>query len=245
MFESVFEYLDLESSIREPDHPVRLAAPAGRLRFEHVHFAYPGTRPDLRNIDFVVRDLSFAGLAETVGVVSQVVHLFHTTVADNLRFANPGASDRELVDAAEAGHLHELIRSLPDGYDTLVGERGYRFSGGEKQRLAIARTMLGNPPLLVLDEATSALDTYTEASVQRALDALAAGPTTVTIAHRLSTVRNADRIIVLDKGRIVETGTHTSLLHRRGHYAAFVHADPRAPGRRPGVQFRGAGRSGE
>jgi ATP-binding cassette subfamily B protein len=169
-----------------------------------------------------VRDLSFDSLAATVGLVSQETYLFHSSIADNLRFARPEATDEELVDAARAARIHDLIASLPDGYDTMVGERGYRFSGGEKQRIAIARTVLRNPPVLVLDEATSALDTQTERAVQEALDQLAEGRTTIAIAHRLSTVRNADEIVVLDGGRIVERGTHDELLARAGRYAEFV-----------------------
>ncbi len=169
-----------------------------------------------------VRDLSFATLADTIGVVSQDTHLFHTTIADNLRFAKPDATDDDIITATKAAQIHHHITRLPDGYDTIVGERGYRFSGGEKQRLAIARTMLRNPSVLVLDEATSALDTHTEHAVQQALDTLSAGRTTITIAHRLSTVRNADQIIVLNHGRIIEHGTHHDLLAHGGHYATLV-----------------------
>jgi ATP-binding cassette, subfamily B, bacterial len=133
------------------------------------------------------------------------------------------------VRAARAARIHDLIASLPEGYDTVVGERGYRFSGGEKQRLAIARTVLRNPPVLVLDEATSALDTRTERSVQAALDELSAGRTTVTVAHRLSTVRSADRIAVLDRGRVVELGSHDELLALSGRYAELVAADGQVP----------------
>jgi ATP-binding cassette subfamily B protein len=172
-----------------------------------------------------IRDLSFASLARTVGVVSQETYLFHASVRENLRFARPEATDDEIEDAARAARIHDLIASLPDGYDTVVGERGYRFSGGEKQRMAIARTILRNPPVLVLDEATSALDTATERAVQEALDALAAGRTTIAIAHRLSTVRDADRIVVLDRGRIAEQGTHDELLELNGRYAALVARD--------------------
>ncbi|HSO98087.1 MAG TPA: ABC transporter ATP-binding protein [Solirubrobacteraceae bacterium] len=172
-----------------------------------------------------VREASLASLAATVGVVSQETYLFHASVRENLRFARPEASDGEVEAAAQAARIHELIDSLPEGYDTVVGERGYRFSGGEKQRMAIARTILRNPPVLVLDEATSSLDTQTEAAVQAELERLAEGRTTITIAHRLSTIREADQIVVLDRGEITERGTHEELLSRGGAYAALVARD--------------------
>jgi ATP-binding cassette subfamily B protein len=166
-----------------------------------------------------IRDMRLADLAAIVGVVSQETYLLHTTVRENLRYAKPDATDAEIEDAARAAQIHDLIAGLPDGYDTMVGSRGHRFSGGEKQRLAIARTLLRNPRVLVLDEATSALDTETERAVQKAFDNLARGRTTITIAHRLSTVRNADQIAVLDHGHIVEAGTHVSLIASQGRYA--------------------------
>jgi len=172
-----------------------------------------------------VRDLSFQALTELVGVVSQETYLFHASVRENLRFAKPEATDEELEAAARAARIHEVIAALPDGYDTVVGERGYRFSGGEKQRIAIARTILRNPPILVLDEATSALDTATERLVQEALDRLSEGRTTIAIAHRLSTIRDAEQIVVLDRGRIVERGRHEDLLRAGGRYAALTERD--------------------
>ncbi|MFZ3555704.1 ABC transporter ATP-binding protein [Streptomyces sp. BH055] len=184
-----------------------------------------GGRVTLDGVD--VRDLDFDTLARAIGVVSQETYLFHASVAENLRFAKPDATDEELYAAARAAQIHEHIASLPDGYDTVVGERGHRFSGGEKQRLAIARTILRDPPVLILDEATSALDTRTEHAVQEAIDALSANRTTLTIAHRLSTVRGADQIVVLDSGRIAERGTHEELLDRQGRYAALVRRDAR------------------
>jgi ATP-binding cassette subfamily B protein len=169
-----------------------------------------------------IRDMTLDSLAATVGLVSQETYLFHASIRENLRFACPDASDVQIEEAARAAQIHELISSLPEGYDTPVGERGYRFSGGEKQRIAIARTVLRNPPVLVLDEATSSLDNETERAVQHALDDLARGRTTIAIAHRLSTIRDADQILVLDGGRIVERGTHDELVQLGGRYAALL-----------------------
>ena len=169
-----------------------------------------------------IRDMRLADLAAIVGVVSQDTYLLHTTVRENLRYARPAATDAEIEAAARSAQIHDLIAGLPDGYDTMVGSRGHRFSGGEKQRLAIARTLLRDPRVLVLDEATSALDTETERAVQKAFDNLARGRTTITIAHRLSTVRNADQIVVLDHGRVAEAGTHLSLIASEGRYAELA-----------------------
>jgi ATP-binding cassette, subfamily B, bacterial len=169
-----------------------------------------------------LRRMRLADLAEIVGMVSQETYLLHTTVRENLRYAKPNASDVEIEDAARAAQIHDLISGLPDGYDTMVGSRGHRFSGGEKQRIAIARTLLRNPRVLVLDEATSALDNETERAIQQAFDTLAKGRTTITVAHRLSTVHTADQIVVLDHGHAIESGTHTSLIQDNGRYAALA-----------------------
>ena len=266
LFARIFEYLDLEVEIAEPEHPVDVdpRTVRGEVRFEDVTFAYPGSetaavagvnltvpagttlalvgetgsgkstlaslvarlydpsggRLTIDGID--LRDLRLDDLAEIVGVVSQETYLMHASVRENLRHARPTATDAEIEDAARSAQIHELISSLPQGYDTMVGSRGHRFSGGEKQRIAIARTLLRNPRVLVLDEATSALDTETERAVQQAFDDLAAGRTTITIAHRLSTVRHADQIVVIDHGRVIEAGTHDTLLAEDGRYAALA-----------------------
>ncbi|MGW0173157.1 ABC transporter ATP-binding protein [Rhodococcus sp. NPDC003322] len=188
-----------------------------------------------------LRDITLAELSELVGVVSQETYLLHATIRDNLRHARPDATDAQIEDAARAAQVHDLIVSLPDGYDTMVGARGHRFSGGEKQRLAIARTLLRDPKILVLDEATSALDNETEAAVQRALDTVSRGRTTITIAHRLSTVRGADQIVVLDHGRVAESGSHDDLVARGGSYAALLaRGDTRAAAEERAVAQRGA-----
>ncbi len=186
---------------------------------------YEAERGNVRVGGVDVRDLSFEALAGLVGVVSQEAYLFHASVRENLVFAKPDATEEEVVAAAEAARIHHVIAALPDGYGTVVGERGYRFSGGEKQRIAIARTILRDPPILVLDEATSSLDTETERLVQEALDSLSEGRTTIAIAHRLSTVRDADQIVVLDRGRVVERGRHEELRALGGRYSTLVSRD--------------------
>ena len=169
-----------------------------------------------------VRDLTLTSVAEAVGIVSQDAHLFHDTIRANLRYARPSATDEELVAAARAARIHDVVAALPDGYDTVVGERGYRLSGGEKQRVSIARVLLKDPAIVILDEATAHLDTESERLVQAALAETLRGRTSLVIAHRLSTVVDADVIVVLDAGRIVEQGTHTELLRAGGVYAELA-----------------------
>ncbi len=166
-----------------------------------------------------LRQLAASDRSRLIGMVTQETYLAHTTIAANLRQAVPNATDAQLWAALRAAQVDHVIAALPEGLETVVGARGHRFSGGERQRLAIARTLLVNPPVLVLDEATSALDTDTERELQAALDHLMEGRTTLTIAHRLSTVRDADEIVVLAEGRIVERGTHAGLLASGGRYA--------------------------
>jgi len=171
-----------------------------------------------------VRDLTLDSLRDAIGVVAQDPHLFHETIGDNLRYARPDATIDELVEACRSARILDTITALPDGFDTVVGDRGYRLSGGEKQRIAIARLLLKDPAVMILDEATSHLDNDSELHVQAALEAALAGRTALVIAHRLSTIRGADRIAVLSAGRIVEIGTHDELVGRDGAYAAQLRA---------------------
>ena len=312
LFDRIFEYLDLEPEIKEPEAAVVLTREdvRGRLRFRHVSFGYPraskpltmgaaelatdagaeldpsvldaldgADRPEgieaadddaadtddalpfaLEDIDFEiepgqlvalvgpsgagkttttylvprlydvtegaveidgidVREISLSSLGAIIGFVTQETYLFHASIRENLAYAKPDATDRELQAAARLAAIHDRIRELPDGYDTLVGERGYKVSGGEKQRIALARVLLKDPRILILDEATSALDTVSERLIQRAIETTMRGRTTLAIAHRLSTILRADMILVYERGRIVERGTHTELLARGGAYS--------------------------
>ncbi|TAK60549.1 MAG: ATP-binding cassette domain-containing protein, partial [Dehalococcoidia bacterium] len=168
-----------------------------------------------------VRDITLKSLSRAIGVVTQEPYLFHASIRDNIRYARPDASDDEVHDAARAAYIHEFVDGLPHGYDTIVGERGYRLSGGEKQRVAIARAVLKDAPILILDEATSSLDSHSEHVIQLALEKLERGRTTLIIAHRLSTVLGADVIFVMDGGRVVDRGTHAELLAGGGLYASL------------------------
>ncbi|HHY68281.1 MAG TPA: ABC transporter ATP-binding protein, partial [Alicyclobacillus sp.] len=166
-----------------------------------------------------LRDVTLSSLHGQIGVVTQETFLFHASLRDNLLYAKPDATEEEMEAAAKAAYIHDMIQRLPDGYDTLVGERGYKLSGGEKQRIALARVILKNPRILILDEATSALDSHSERYIQAALQPLFQGRTSIVIAHRLSTILRADQIVVIDGGRVVEKGTHRELLARGGLYA--------------------------
>jgi ATP-binding cassette subfamily B protein len=215
----------------EPGRTVALVGPSGAGKTTIAMLIprlYDVTRGAVRVDGRDVRDVTLESLARAVGVVTQDPHLYHDTIANNLRFARPDATDAEIVAAARAAQIHDFIASLPDGYDTVVGERGYRLSGGEKQRIAIARVLLKDPRILILDEATAHLDSESEALIQQALAVALEGRTAIVIAHRLSTITGADEILVVDGGRIVERGPHASLVAAGGLYAELYETQFRA-----------------
>ena len=215
----VLTHIDLDI---EPGQTVAIVGPSGAGKSTLISLVprlYDATSGSIEFDGTDIRYLTQSSLRRAIGVVSQDAHLFHESVGDNLRYARPGATDAELVDAAVAAQIHDVIAALPEGYDTIVGERGYRLSGGEKQRLAIARMLLKDPAVVVLDEATSHLDSENEQLVQRALTTALEGRTAIVIAHRLSTITDADQIVVVDDGQIIQRGTHTELLTAGGLYA--------------------------
>ena len=206
----------------EPGHTVALVGRSGAGKTTLTSLIprlYDVTRGVVRIDGHDIRDVTLSSLSEAVGVVSQDPHMFHVSIADNLRYAAPGATGAAIEEACRAARIHDVIAELPEGYDTIVGERGYRLSGGEKQRLAIARVLLKDPAIVVLDEATSHLDSENEALIQRALSTALEGRTAIVIAHRLSTIRSTDQILVVEAGQIVERGTHSSLVDAGGLYA--------------------------
>jgi ATP-binding cassette subfamily B protein len=212
--------------VASPGQLVALVGPSGAGKTTITYLLprlYDVERGSVRIDDIDVRDIRLESLGDVIGMVTQETYLFNTTIRDNLRYGNPDATDGELEAAARAAHIYERIMELPDTFETVVGERGYKMSGGEKQRLAIARVILKDPRILVLDEATSALDTISERLVQEALTPLMSGRTTIAIAHRLSTILRADTILYLDRGRIIERGSHSDLLAKGGAYAALFH----------------------
>jgi ATP-binding cassette subfamily B protein len=223
--ESARPTLDGVSFVAEPGRHVAFVGPSGAGKTTILYLAprmYEATGGAVVFAGADVRDLRAESVIDQIGIVSQETYLFHATIRENLRYARPDATDAELEAACRAANIHHVIAGFEKGYDTVVGERGYRLSGGEKQRIAIARVLLKDPPVLLLDEATSALDTVSERIVQEALDAAARGRTTLTVAHRLSTVIGADVIHVVDDGRIVESGTHSQLLAAGGLYASLA-----------------------
>jgi ATP-binding cassette subfamily B protein len=228
-----FVLRDVDATI-EPGQLVALVGPSGAGKTTLTSLIprlYDATEGAVRIDGHDVRDLTQTSLRAAIGVVSQDPHLFHDTVLDNLRYARPSATEDEVHDACRAAQIHDVIAALPDGYDTIVGERGHRLSGGEKQRLAIARMLLKDPAMVILDEATSHLDSENEALVQDALTGALVGRTSIVIAHRLSTITSADQILVLDQGRIVERGSHDELLAKGGLYAELYRILVRAEAR--------------
>jgi len=265
LFARIFEYIDLNPSITDPEKPEQLNRDQiGNVELRDLSFSYPNSEePTLRNINIKVEkgqyaalvgpsgsgkttisyliprlyeasegEVLFAGhnvknlrlsdLSDHIGIVNQETYLFHATVRENLAYAKPGATEEEIMDAAKKANIHETIAGFPEGYQTMVGERGYRLSGGEKQRIAIARVLLKDPEVLILDEATSSMDTGSERLVQKTLDTVTNNRTTIAIAHRLSTVINADVIFVIENGEVVQQGTHEELMAGGGLYSDLV-----------------------
>ncbi|HXG27054.1 MAG TPA: ATP-binding cassette domain-containing protein, partial [Candidatus Binatia bacterium] len=225
----------------EPGQLVALVGPSGSGKTTTTYlvprlYDVESGAVEIDGID--VRKISLVSLGRVIGFVTQETYLFHASVRDNLLYAKPDATQEQIEAAAKAAAIHDRVMELPRGYDTIVGERGYKLSGGEKQRIAIARVLLKDPRILILDEATSALDTVSERLIQAALERLEKGRTTIAIAHRLSTILRADQILVYDGGRIVERGTHAELLQRGGLYARLYHEQFEAAGQ-PGTAAAG------
>src|SRR5690606_8674658 len=213
------------SLVAKPGQMIGVVGPSGAGKSTLVNLVsrrYEVDEGEIKLDGINVKDLSMESLRKHIGIVSQEVYVFMGTVAENIAYANPDCSLEDIIYAAKIANAHDFIESLPEGYDTMVGTGGYSLSGGEKQRISIARAILHDPKILILDEATASLDTETELQIQEALESLAQGRTTIAIAHRLSTLRNADYLYVMEHGKVVEEGTHTELMDKDGKYAGMV-----------------------